>query len=217
MLRDKKDSLEGKRVLIIGSGKIAQAVAKKLVEYKAKPITLSDLSGHIYEPDGFTDGKLTTINQIKADRGALLGRYIISSTSAQFNQPENILEIPCDICIPCGRMNELDDAAVNMLADNGCKMIVEGGNAIVTSSARKVMKKRGITYGPHTMTMTGPALMHKLGENASDELFKAEVSRVYKEVKNTASEFNVRGDLYAGANIAGFLRVANVMTAHGSV
>jgi glutamate dehydrogenase (NADP+) len=67
------------------------------------------------------------------------------------------------------------------------------------------------------MTMTGPALMHHLGENASDESFKAEIARVYKEVKNTASEFNVRGDLYAGANIAGFLRVANVMTAHGSV
>ena len=217
MLRDKKDSLKGKRVMIIGSGKIAQGVARKLIEYEAKPITLSDLSGHIYEPYGITDGKLTTINQIKAERGALLGRYIISSTSAQFNQPENILEIPCDICIPCGRMNEIDESAVNMLADNGCKMVIEGGNAVVTSSARKVLKKRGITYGPHTMTMTGPALMHNLGENSSDEQFKAEVARVYNEVKNTASEFNARGNLYAGANIAGFLRVANVMTAHGSV
>lgn len=217
MLRDKKDSLKGKRVMIIGSGKIAQGVARKLIEYEAKPITLSDLSGHIYEPDGITDGKLTTINQIKAERGALLGRYIISSTSAQFNQPENILEIPCDICIPCGRMNEIDESAVNMLADNGCKMVIEGGNAVVTTSARKVLKKRGITYGPHTMTMTGPALMHNLSENPSDERFKAEVARVYNEVKNTASEFNARGNLYAGANIAGFLRVANVMTAHGSV
>lgn len=217
MIRDKNDSLEGKRVMIIGSGKIAQGLARKLVEYGAKPITLSDLSGHIYEPDGFTGGKLTTIDQIKGERGALLGRYIISSTSAQFNQPENILEIPCDICIPCGKMNEIDEAAVNMLADNGCKMIIEGGNAVVSSAARKVLKKRGIAYGPHTMTMTGPALMHNLGENGTDENFKNEISRVYKEVKSTASEFNVRGDLYAGANIAGFLRVANVMTAHGSV
>jgi len=203
--------------MIIGSGKVAQNVARKLIEYGAKPITLSDMSGHVYEPDGITDGKLTTINQIKAERGALLGRYIISSTTAQFNTPENILEIPCDICIPCGAMYEIDEAAVNLLADNGCKMIVEGGNGCVTPAARKILKKRGLQYGPHTMTLTGPALMHNLGENASDEAFKAEVTRVYNEVKTTATEFNVRGDLFAGSNIAGFLRVSNVMMVHGAV
>lgn len=203
--------------MIIGSGKVAQGVARKLIQYGAKPITLSDISGHVYEPDGITAGKLTTINQIKAERGALLGRYIISSTTAQFNTPENILDIPCDICIPCGAMNEIDETAANTLADNGCKMIVEGGNGCVTPAARKILKKRGIQYGPHTMTLTGPALMHNLGDKASDENFKAEVSRVYNEVKSTATEFNVRGDLFAGANIAGFLRVANVMMVHGAV
>lgn len=217
MIKDKRDSLEGKRVMIIGSGKVAQGVARKLIEYGAKPITLSDMSGHIYEPDGITDGKLTTIDQIKAERGALLGRYIISSTTAQFNTPENILDIPCDICIPCGAMSEIDEAAVNILGDNGCRMIVEGGNACVAPAARKIMKKRGIQYGPHTMTLTGPALIHNLGDKASDENLKAEVARVYNEVKTTATEFNVRGDLFAGSNIAGFLRVANVMIMHGAV
>ena len=93
MLADKGDSLEGKRCLIIGAGKVARSVAKKLLEYGAVPITLSDASGHVYEPNGITDGKLTTINKIKQERGALLGRYIISSTTAEFNTPENILEI----------------------------------------------------------------------------------------------------------------------------
>eukprot|EP00429_Kryptoperidinium_foliaceum_P009969 CAMPEP_0176004382 /NCGR_PEP_ID=MMETSP0120_2-20121206/1664_1 /TAXON_ID=160619 /ORGANISM="Kryptoperidinium foliaceum, Strain CCMP 1326" /LENGTH=450 /DNA_ID=CAMNT_0017337061 /DNA_START=699 /DNA_END=2051 /DNA_ORIENTATION=- len=217
IMKDKKDTLQGKRVMIIGSGGVAQGVARKLVEYGAKPITLSDLSGHIYEPDGFTDGKLTTIDTIKADRGALLGRYIISSTTAQFNHPENILEIPCDICIPCGGMNDIDEAAVNMLADNGCKLIAEGGNGAVTSSARKIIKKRGMQYAPYTMTMTGPALMQNLGKKADDASFQAEIARVYSEVKSTASEFNARGDLFTGSNIAGFLRVANVMMAHGAV
>lgn len=217
MLQDKKDSLEGKRVMILGSGKVAQGVAKKLLDYGAVPITLSDVSGHLYEPDGITDGKLMTIKQIKSERGALLGRYIISSTTAQFNKPENILEIPCDICIPCGAMHEIDDAAVALLADNGCKLVVEGGNGCVTPSARKILKKRGIPYAPHTMTLTGPALMHNLGDNASDDKLKDEVARVYKEVKSTASEFNARGDLFTGANIAGFLRVANVMMVHGAV
>jgi glutamate dehydrogenase (NADP+) len=217
IIEDKGDSLKGKRVLIIGAGRVARSVAKKLLEYGAIPLTMSDESGHVYEPDGITEGKLTTIDQIKSERGALLGRYIISSTTAQFNHPENMLEIPCDICIPCGAMSEIDAEAVNALADNGCRLVVEGGQACVTPAARKVLKKRGLTYGPHTMTMTGSAMLNGLGPGATDEKLKEECSRVYKEVKGTASEFNARGDLFAGANIAGFLRVANVMMKHGAV
>mmetsp|Transcript_41494 Transcript_41494/g.99417 ORF Transcript_41494/g.99417 Transcript_41494/m.99417 type:complete len:501 (+) Transcript_41494:153-1655(+) len=217
MLEDKNDSLEGKRVMILGAGRTARSAAKKLLEYGAIPITMTDASGHVYEPDGIVEGKLATVNKIKNERGALLGRYIISSTSAQFNHPENIFEIPCDICIPCGAMHELGDAEVNMLADNGCKFVIEGGQSCVTSTARKVLKKRGLLYGPHTMTMTGPAIGYSLGESATDGEMKEVVSRIYNEVKGTAAEFNVRGDLYAGSNIAGFLRVANNMMMHGAV
>jgi len=217
MLEDRGDSLEGKRVLITGSGRTARSVAKKLLEYGAIPITLSDASGHVYEPDGIPEGKLTMLNKIKEERGALLGRYIISSTTAQFNQPENLFEIPCDICIPCGAMKELDDAEVRTLADNGCKFVIEGGHSCVTPSARKALKKRGILYGPHTMTMTGPAITYSLSNDATDDDLKKEVDRIYNEVKFTAAEFNFHRDLYAGSNIAGFLRVANNMMLHGAV
>jgi glutamate dehydrogenase (NADP+) len=217
MLEDRGDSLKGKRVMLIGAGQRARAVAEKLLHYGAIPITMTDPSGHVYEPDGITEGKLATINQIKADRGALLGRYIISSTSAEFNHPENLFDIPCDICIPCGAMNDIGDAEINALADNGCKFVIEGGQSCVTPSARKLLKKRGMLYGPHTMTMTGPALSHALGKNSTDDDLKVEVDRVYEEIKSTAAEFNARGDLYAGANIAGFLRVANNMMLQGAV
>jgi glutamate dehydrogenase (NADP+) len=217
MLEDRGDSLQGKRVLITGSGRTARSVAKKLLEYGAIPITLSDASGHVYEPDGIPEGKLAMIDKIKEERGASLGRYIISSTTAEFNQPENMFEIPCDICIPCGAMKELDDVQVQTLADNGCKFVVEGGQSCVTPSARKVLKKRGIFYGPHTMTMTGPAIISSLGNNATDDDLKKEVERIYNEVKVTAAEFNFHRDLYAGSNIAGFLRVANNMMLYGAV
>ena len=200
MMEDKGDSLEGKRVMLIGAGQRARAVAEKLLDYGAIPITMTDPSGHVYEPDGITEGKLNTINQIKAERGALLGRYIISSTSAEFNHPENLFDIPCDICIPCGAMNDIGDAEVNALADNGCKFVIEGGQSIVTPSARKLLKKRGMMYGPHTMTMTGPALSHAVGKHSTDDDLQVEVHRVYNEVKTTAAEFDARGDLYAGAN-----------------
>ena len=218
MLEDRGDSLKGKRVMITGAGRTARSVAKKLLDYGAVPITLSDTGGHVYEPDGIPEAKLAMIGKIKEERGAPLGRYIISSTTARFsNQPEDIFEIPCDICIPCGTMKELGDAQVQALADNGCKFVIEGGQSCVTASARKILKKRGILYGPHTMTMTGPAISYGLGSGATDDDLRREVERIYNEVKLTATEFNSHRDLYAGSNIAGFLRVANNMMLHGAV
>lgn len=217
MLLDKQDSLVGKRCLIVGSGKVARCLAEKLLHFGAIPITFSDESGHVYEPEGITEGSLRTINKIKEERGALLGRYIISSTTAQFNHPESMLDIPCDICFPCGAMREIDDAAVNTLADNGCQAVIEGGPSSVTPEARRTLKKRGIMYGPHNLTLTGSAIVHSLGVNATDELLAQNIARIYQDVKLTAGEFNVRGDLFAGSNILGFMRVANVMMTHGAV
>lgn len=217
MMQDKGDSLEGKRCLIIGAGKVARSVAEKLLEYGAIPLTFSDASGHVYEPDGIDTGRLKTISQIKEERGALLGRYIIASTTAQFNDPQHILDIPCDLCFPCGAMKDIDEAAANKLADNGCKGVIEGGHSAVTRKARKVLKKRGLMYGPHTLTLTGSAIVDALGRDTTDEQLATEVTRIYNDAKQTAQEFNARGDLFAGANIAGFLRVANVMMTHGAV
>lgn len=218
MLQDKGDSLQGKRCLILGAGKVARSVAQKLHEYGAIPLTFNDSSGHVYEPDGFSVGQLATINNIKDERGALLGRYIISSTSAKFNDPPNMLDIPCDLCFPCGAMGSIEEGAVNKLADNGCMGIIEGGASTVTPNARTILRKRGLMYGPNTMTMTGSAILHNLGNtNATDDNLQKEVAGIYKEVKATAQEFNARGDLFAGANINGFLRVANVMMTHGAV
>ena len=217
MLLDKQESLLGKRCLIVGSGKVARCLAEKLLQFGAIPITFSDESGHVYEPDGITEGSLRTINKIKEERGALLGRYIISSTTAQFNHPESMLDIPCDICFPCGAMREIDDAAVNKLADNGCQAVMEGGPSSVTPEARKTLKKRGMMYGPHNLTLSGSAIVHSLGVNATDELLAQNIARIFQDVKLTAGEFNVRGDLFAGANILGFMRVANVMMTHGAV
>ena len=217
MLKDRGDSLEGKRCLIIGSGKVARSVAEKLIELGAIPVSFSDASGHVYEPDGIDQGKLNTINKIKDERGALLGRYIIASTTAQFNDPASQFDIPCDLCFPCAGIGDIDTAAVATLANNGCKAIIEGGHSTVTPEARKAMKKRGVMYGPSTLTLTGNSIVYALGKTVTDEMMAKEISRIYSDVKLTAQEFNQRGDLFAGANIAGFLRVANVMLNHGAV
>mmetsp|Transcript_4507 Transcript_4507/g.6852 ORF Transcript_4507/g.6852 Transcript_4507/m.6852 type:complete len:234 (+) Transcript_4507:68-769(+) len=233
MLQDRNDSLAGKRCMIIGSGKLARSLAKKLLEYGAIPLTFSDMSGHVYEPEGFDAAKLRTISKIKNERGAKLGRYIIASTTAQFNDPPSVLDIPCDLCFPCGAMNDVNELAAQKLADAGCMGIIEGGHSCVTAEARSVLKKRGLVYGPHTLTMSGSCVVQSLGAGTStattataattgglsqtDQQLKSEIARIYKDVKTTATEFNARGDLFAGATILGFLKVANVMMTHGAV
>lgn len=221
LLKDKHDSLEGKRCLIVGSGRVAQTLAAKLLEYGAIPITFSDSSGHIYEPEGFDRGKLRTVVKVKGERGAKVGRYIIASTTAAYNDPENIWDIPCDLCFPCSTMGVIGPDEAKKLSDNGCEGVIEGGNSAVTEDGRKELKKQGIVHGPSTISLTGQALVSGLERmqynTITDEQLKEEMDRVYHEVKNTATEFNTRGDLYAGSVIMGFLRVANVMATQGAV
>jgi len=131
-------------------------------------------------------------------------------------------------------MNEVTEDVVNALADRGCTAVIEGGYSTVTPGARKVLKKRGLWYGPHTLTLTGNVIQNHgysfyqgvsggggggsaSSEKDMDAMLKEEESRIYQDVKTTAQEFNSRGDLFVGANIAGFLRVANAMLNHGAV
>lgn len=217
MLKDQNQSLMGKRCLILGSGKNARAVAAKLLEYGAIPLTFSDESGHVYEPSGIDESKLRTISKIKKERGAMLGRYVISSTTAKFNEPSSVFDIPCDLCFPCGQIKSVDADKVTKLADNGCIGVIEGGHKNVTNEGRRALKSRGVMYGPHIMTLTGCNIVHAHGHNLTNEKLEEEVQRIYRDVKSTATEFNARGDLFAGGSMVGFLRVANAMMTHGAV
>ena len=217
MLKDKNQSLMGKRCLIIGSGKIARAVADTLLDYGAVPLTFSDESGHVYEPNGIDKGKLKTISAIKQERGTMIGRYIMSSTTATFNEPGSIFDIPCDLCFPCGGIKSIGVDAVNTLADNGCTGIIEGGHKNVTNEARQMAKSRGVMYCPHIVSLTGTNISHANGHSLDKETLETEVNRIYADVKEAATEFNARGDLVAGGTIVGFLRVANAMLSHGAV
>jgi glutamate dehydrogenase (NADP+) len=224
MLADKGISLEGKKCLVTGSHSTALAVAEKLIEFGAIPITFTDSSGHIYEPGGFDSAKLKTIQRIKNERGARVGRYIIASTSAKFNEFESVFNIPCDLAFPCSTNMQLSAANVQTLADNGCMAIIEGVQQAMSNGAIQNSKKRGILHGPYRATTVGASLVNGMsialnpladGETLDDRVKKG-IHGVFDEIKSTANEFNTRGDLHAGANIAAFLRVANCMLAHGS-
>jgi glutamate dehydrogenase (NADP+) len=213
VLEAKGDTLEGKRCLITGSGKMALHVAEKLLECGAVPVTLSDTSGHVYEPDGIDAAKLKTILKIKSERGARIGRYIIASTTAKYNEPENIFSVPHDLVFPCATYNQIDQPTATLLADMGCQGVFEGAFMPSTNQAVAVYKKRGLLYGGHIASLAADSLInglelsrHPIAHDELDQRIKELVDQIYAESKATAKEFNCRGDLHAGATIAGFLR-----------
>lgn len=227
MLADKGLSLEGKRCLITGSNYTALSVAEKLIELGAIPVTFSDTSGNIFEPQGFDSAKLKTMQRIKQDRGARVGRYILASTSAKFNDPENVFSIPCDLVFPCSNLSPLTDSDVSLLSANGCQGVVEGVFSSMTNGAVTAAKKKGMMHGPYRATTIGASLVNGMtlsnqpiqfqqGETL-DSRVESSINELFDEIKSTAKEFNTRGDLHTGTNIAAFLRVANAMFSHGSV
>ncbi|CAM9213225.1 unnamed protein product [Phaeothamnion confervicola] len=228
MLKDKADGLRGKRCLITGSGKVALYAAEKLLELGAIPITLSDTSGHVLEPDGIDAAKLQTILKIKEERGARVGRYIIASTTAKFRTPEDIFAIPCDVAFLCATNGELNAAAAKKLADNGCKAVVDGAWAPVKEDAMEVLRTRGIFHAPYRASMLGGTVASARLEAQAfppsqqlddiDDAVEAEMAKIYKEVNDLAQEYGGKnGSLNMGACIGGFLRVAKHMLAHGAV
>ncbi|RYH22986.1 hypothetical protein EON65_18415 [archaeon] len=122
-------------------------MAEKLIEFGAIPITFSDMSGFVNEPQGFDLPKLKTLQRnIKQERGSTVGRYIMASTSAKFNEPDSIFQIPCDFVFACSPHTHVTEADVNALTQNGCKGIIEGAVQAITPAAITTSKKKGILY-----------------------------------------------------------------------
>jgi len=227
MLEDKGQSLEGKKCLITGSHYVALALAEKLLQFGAIPLTFSDLSGFVYEPNGFDNGKLKVIEKIKNERGASIGRYIIASTSAKFNEPSsNIFDIPCDFVFTTSSAVSINENDITSLASKGCKGIIEGGGlGALTNEGLIAAKKKSMLLAPARATSVGSVIFNGMEMEADplkpgetiDSRVEAAVDVVFEEIKRTAKEFNTRGDLHVGANIAAFLKVADAMFLHGSV
>lgn len=215
LLKDKGISLEGKRCLITGTGTVAISLAERLLELGAIPLTFSDSAGYVYEPGGFDAGKLKTVVMIQHERGARIGRYIMASTTAKFeDNTAELFNIPCDIVFPCTTSPLMNVAAIDKLAANGCKAVIEGVQQGLTNDGFAAAKKRALVIGPHRATMIGSAL---ISGSAYDRPVTSAMEELYEELKRTAKEFNTRGDISAAANIAAFHRVADVMIQHGTV
>ena len=226
MLRDNGKSFEGKTVVISGSGNVAIYANQKATQLGAKVVAMSDSNGYIYDPNGI-DYKV--IQEIKEVKCARIKTYLDYVPTAQYVEGcRKIWTIPCDIALPCATQNELDVEGAQALISNGCFAVAEGANMPTTLEATELFQSKGVLFGPAKAANAGGVATSALemSQNSArmswtfeevDQKLHDIMVNIYHNSAKAAAEYGMEGDLVAGANIAGFLKVANAMMAQGLV
>lgn len=226
MLKARNTDWNGKKVVISGSGNVAIYATQKAQELGANVIALSDSSGYIVDPDGI---KLDTVKRIKEVERGRIKEYAAEHTSAEYHEGwQGIWTVPCDVALPSATQNEIDKASAEALVKNGCIAIGEGANMPSTPEAVDVFLNNNVSFGPAKAANAGGVATSALemSQNAMrlnwtfeevDKRLYMIMTSIYEQCVSAAEEYGVAGNLVAGANIAGFLKVANGMMAQGIV
>ena len=228
MLQANGKSFEGKTVVISGSGNVAIYATEKATQYGAKVVTVSDSNGYIYDPDGI---ELDLVKQIKEVERGRIKEYIGRTSHKNVTYTEGckgIWTIPCDIALPCATQNEIDGESAAILVKNGTYCVSEGANMPSTPEAIETYLKNGLLYGPAKAANAGGVAtsgleMSQNSERLSwtfeevDEKLHGIMKSIFKACDEAAKEYGMAGKYMAGANIAGFLKVAEAMKAQGCV
>ncbi len=226
MLAHRGERLEGRPCVISGSGNVALYAAEKLMELGAKVVTLSDRGGFIHEPDGLTDEQLRYIIDLKEYRRGTLHEYA-TEFGTSYCPGKRPWIVPCDIAFPCATHNELDEDDARALVGNGCVVVSEGANMPTTSAALSVFDEAKTLFAPGKASNAGGVSISglEMSQNAMrmswtrDEV-EAQLQDIMKRIHEQCVEYgtlNGRVDYVKGANIAGFVKVADAMLAYGIV
>ena len=226
MLETRKDSLKGKTVTVSGSGNVAQFACEKLIELGAKPVTLSDSSGFIHDPDGITQEKIEYVKKLKSVRSARISEYA-KKFNVEYVEGKRPWSIKCDIALPCATENELNLVDAKQLTDNGCYVVAEGANMPSTTNAVHHFINQKILFGPGKAANAGGVAISgiEMSQNSTRiPLTRDKVDGLLKEimqrVHNTCVKYGKKDDFVNyvdGANIGGFVRVADSMIDQGIV
>ncbi len=228
MLAAQGQSFEGKTCLVSGSGNVSQYTVEKLLHLGAKPVSLSDSNGTIYDPDGITGEKLQWVLELKNIRRGRISEYQAKFPGSIFIAGQRPWAIPCDCAFPSATQNEINGADASELVKNGCKLISEGANMPSDPDAVNIFLDNKILYGPGKAANAGGVATSglEMSQNAqflswSSEEVDAKLKNIMKSIHrnsyNTAAEYGCPGNYVVGANIAGFLKVANAMIDQGIV
>ena len=226
MLKANGTSFDGKTVLVSGSGNVAIYACKKAKEYGANVVAMSDSNGYIYDKNGID---LDVVKEIKEVRRGRIKEYLNVHKDAEYHEGcKGIWTIPCDIALPCATQNEIDGESARILAKNGCKVVSEGANMPSTPEAIDVYFEKGMLYGPAKAANAGGVATSglEMSQNSIrlswtfeevDEKLHNIMINIFKACDSAAKEYGMPGNYMAGANIAGFLKVADAMKAQGNV
>jgi len=226
MLKNKDQSLEGTRCLISGSGNVSIYTAEKLIEEGAHVVTLSDSSGFIHDPEGLNSEKLSFLKELKEERRGRISEYA-EEFGCEYYADEKPWIVPCDIAFPCATQNEINENDARMLIGNGCQVVCEGSNMSTTFDGIKIFESAGIMHAPSKAANAGGVAVsglemsqNSLGLTWSreeiDERLRVIMRRIHEQCVKHGKK-NGQIDYFMGANIAGFVKVADVMLAYGIV
>ncbi len=226
MLQDRKTDWKGKRVVVSGSGNVAIYAAQKIAELGGTVVAMSDSNGYILDEQGMD---LKAIKRIKEVERGRIKEYLGDRPKAVYKDGcDGIWTIPCEIALPCATQNELSGAAASTLVRNGVIAVAEGANMPSTPEAVKVFHDSGVSFGPAKAANAGGVATSALemSQNSMrlhwsfeevDTKLHGIMDGIYDQCTTAADKYGFKGNLVAGANIAGFLRVADAMIAHGVV
>ena len=224
MLKEKGSSFAGQTVVVSGSGNVSTYAMEKAMQLGATVVACSDSSGYIYDKNGID---LDTVKQLKEVENKRISDYIKVHPEAEyFADCSAIWTIPCDIALPCATQNELDEIAAQMLVVNGVKAIGEGANMPCTLEAMDVFQENKVLFAPAKAANAGGVAVSamEMSQNSMrlswtveevDERLQGVMKNIYRSCMHAAEQFGEPGNLVMGANIAGFLKVADAMVAHG--
>ena len=228
MLATRGETFEGKTVVISGSGNVAQYAAQKAMRLGAKVVTLSDSNGFVYDPDGLTEEKLDYVFKLKNVIRGRIKEYVKQYPTAQYFEGKRPWSIKCDIAMPCATQNELNAEEAKMLLDNGCFCVTEGANMPTTPEAIALFQKAKILYSPGKASNAGGVATSglEMSQNSIRQKWTAEevdqmLHRIMSDIHDACLKYGTEPDGYInyvkGANIAGFIKVANAMMDQGLV
>jgi len=226
MLNANNDSIKGKNVTISGSGNVAQYAAEKVNELGGKVISLSDSGGSIHDPDGIDDDKLEYIMELKNVKRGRISEYS-EKYSVSYMEGERPWSIPCDVALPCATQNEISGSDAKTLVKNGCKAVSEGANMPSDPDAIHHFEKSKILFGPGKAANAGGVAVsglemsqNNMRLNWTREEVNDKLKGIMTSIHTQCSEYGKEGDYInyvKGANIAGFIKVADAMLDQGVV
>jgi glutamate dehydrogenase (NADP+) len=228
MLKTKNEKIEGKTVVVSGSGNVAQYAAEKILQLGGKVLTLSDSGGYIYDKDGIDNEKLNFVMDLKNNKRGRISEYVKKYESATYHEGKRPWGVKCDIALPCATQNELDGNDAKDLVANGCICIAEGANMPSTPEAIHAFHDARILFAPGKASNAGGVATSglEMSQNSlriswTREEVDERLRGIMEDIHDSCIEYGIEDDGYCnyvkGANIAGFVKVADAMLAQGVI